>query len=149
MFHINNLKSKYLDVCAFQEKYNLSHQSMNVIESNQAEEFSEFTFANNFIERMDGAVDFLYVYLGALQQGYIAPFPKVIALFIQNHPVRFDHWWSFVQKANMSKGNGGVPVYNEEGKLMKGDDFMPPEHFAQATLIGQAMLKIKNDVNPR
>ena len=41
--------------------------------------------------------------------------------------INLDKWFEEVQNSNMSKlGSDGKPIYNEQGKVMKGPDYFKP-----------------------
>ena len=78
------------------------------------EELDELKIAmktKNLKEVADALTDILYVTYGA---GYA-------------YGVNLDECFKEVQRANMSKlGNDGKPIYNEDGKVMKGPNYTKP-----------------------
>ena len=78
------------------------------------EELSELENAmktKNLKEIADALTDILYVTYGA---GYA-------------YGINLDKCFKEVQRANMSKlGNDGKPIYNENGKVMKGPNYSEP-----------------------
>ena len=78
------------------------------------EELSELENAmktKNLKEIADALTDILYVTYGA---GYA-------------YGINLDKCFKEVQRANMSKlGNDGKPIYNENGKVMKGPKYFEP-----------------------
>jgi len=78
------------------------------------EELNELETAmktKNLKEIADALTDILYVTYGA---GYA-------------YGIDLDKCFKEVQRANMSKlGKDGKPIYNENGKVMKGPDYSPP-----------------------
>lgn len=81
-----------------------------------AEEFREYREAaehGNFEAIAKEIADLVYVVIGtAVAHGF----------------VRFDEIFAEVHRSNMSKlGRDGKPVLREDGKIMKGDDYQPPD----------------------
>ena len=78
------------------------------------EELSELKLAmqqRNIAEIADALTDILYVTYGA---GHA-------------YGINLDKCFEEVQKSNMSKlGNNGKPIYNENGKVMKGPNYFKP-----------------------
>ena len=79
------------------------------------EELDELTKAikeNDILEVADALTDILYVTYGA---GH-------------SFGINLDKCFEEVQKSNMSKlGKDGKPIYNENGKVMKGPDYFKPD----------------------
>ena len=79
------------------------------------EELDELTKAikeNDILEVADALTDILYVTYGA---GH-------------SFGINLDKCFDEVQKSNMSKlGKDGKPIYNENGKVMKGPDYFKPD----------------------
>ena len=79
------------------------------------EELQELTDAMNnkdLLEVADALTDILYVTYGA---GHA-------------FGINLDKCFDEVQKSNMSKlGKDGKPIYNEDGKVMKGPDYFKPD----------------------
>ena len=77
----------------------------------ELEEFKEAIKNNDLKETIDALTDILYVTYGA---GHA-------------FGVNLDQCFEEVQKSNMSKlGKDGKPIYNEEGKVMKGPNYFKP-----------------------
>ena len=78
------------------------------------EELEELIVAikdNNIVEVADALTDILYVTYGA---GH-------------SFGIDLDRCFSEVQRSNMSKlGNDGKPIYNENGKVLKGSNYSKP-----------------------
>tara|TARA_B100000214_G_scaffold354043_1_gene310573 strand:- start:630 stop:1001 length:372 start_codon:yes stop_codon:yes gene_type:complete len=78
----------------------------------ELEEFKEAVKNNDLKEAVDALTDILYVTYGA---GHA-------------FGVNLDKCFDEVQKSNMSKlGNDGKPIYNENGKVMKGPNYFKPD----------------------
>ena len=79
------------------------------------EELDELTKAikeKDILEVADALTDILYVTYGA---GH-------------SFGINLDNCFNEVQKSNMSKlGKDGKPIYNENGKVMKGPDYFKPD----------------------
>ena len=79
------------------------------------EELAEFKQAledNNLLEVADALTDILYVTYGA---GHA-------------FGINLDACFDEVQNSNMSKlGNDGKPIYNDQGKVMKGPNYFKPD----------------------
>ena len=79
------------------------------------EELEELTKAikeNDILEVADALTDILYVTYGA---GH-------------SFGINLDKCFDEVQKSNMSKlGKDGKPLYNENGKVLKGPDYFKPD----------------------
>jgi predicted HAD superfamily Cof-like phosphohydrolase len=74
-------------------------------------ELKEAMEKKNLKEIADALTDILYVTYGA---GYA-------------YGINLDKCFKEVQRANMSKlGNDGKPIYNEQGKVMKGPNYSEP-----------------------
>ena len=77
----------------------------------ELEEFKQAIKNNDLKEAIDALTDILYVTYGA---GHA-------------FGVNLDQCFDEVQKSNMSKlGKDGKPIYNEEGKVMKGPNYFKP-----------------------
>ena len=97
-------------------KAGLSNDKINSLRiSLIEEELSELKNAikeNDLKETIDALTDILYVTYGA---GHA-------------FGVDLDKCFNEVQKSNMSKlGEGGKPIYNEDGKVMKGPNYFKPD----------------------
>ena len=77
----------------------------------ELEELKEAINRKDLKETIDALTDILYVTYGA---GHA-------------FGVNLDHCFEEVQNSNMSKlGNDGKPIYNENGKVMKGPNYFKP-----------------------
>ena len=77
----------------------------------ELEEFKEAIKNNDLNEAIDALTDILYVTYGA---GHA-------------FGVNLDKCFDEVQKSNMSKlGDDGKPIYNKDGKVMKGPKYFKP-----------------------
>ena len=78
----------------------------------ELEEFKQAIKNNDLKETIDALTDILYVTYGA---GHA-------------FGVNLDQCFEEVQKSNMSKlGKDGKPIYNEDGKVMKGPNYFKPD----------------------
>ena len=78
----------------------------------ELDEFEEAVKNKDLKEVADSLTDILYVTYGA---GHA-------------FGINLDECFEEVQKSNMSKlGEGGKPVYNEQGKVMKGPKYFKPD----------------------
>ena len=77
-----------------------------------AEEFNELSNAENYVEGLDAIADLIYVLIGlALKVGF-----------------DLDGAFREVHRSNMSKlGPDGKPIYRDDGKILKGPDYTPPD----------------------
>ena len=97
------------------KKSELSSEKTNFLRlSLIQEELDELTKAikeNDILEVADALTDILYVTYGA---GH-------------SFGINLDKCFEEVQNSNMSKlGSDGKPIYNEQGKVMKGPDYFKP-----------------------
>tara|TARA_Y100001970_G_scaffold198743_1_gene241778 strand:- start:1565 stop:1942 length:378 start_codon:yes stop_codon:yes gene_type:complete len=97
------------------KKSELSSKKINSLRvSLIQEELEELTKAikeNDILEVADALTDILYVTYGA---GHA-------------FGINLDNCFDEVQKSNMSKlGKDGKPIYNDQGKVMKGPDYFKP-----------------------
>lgn len=78
------------------------------------EEYLEAVQNNDIVEVADALGDMLYILCGTiLEHGLQYKIEEV-----------FDE----IQRSNMSKlGPGGLPIYREDGKVMKGPDYFKPD----------------------
>ena len=93
----------------------LSSEKINNLRINlineELEELKKAIKDKNIIEVADALTDILYVAYGA---GHA-------------FGINLDKCFDEVQKSNMSKlGDDGKPIYNENGKVMKGPDYFKP-----------------------
>ena len=98
------------------KKSELSSDKINTLRlSLIQEELDELTKAikeKDILEVADALTDILYVTYGA---GH-------------SFGINLDKCFEEVQKSNMSKlGKDGKPIYNENGKVMKGPDYFKPD----------------------
>ena len=97
-------------------KPDLSTEKINKLRvsliNEELEEFKEAIKNNDPKEAADALTDILYVTYGA---GHA-------------FGINLDKCFDEVQKSNMSKlGNDGKPIYNEQGKVMKGPKYFKPD----------------------
>ena len=97
-------------------KSGLSTEKINKLRASlineELEEFEEAIKNNDLKEAADALTDILYVTYGA---GHA-------------FGINLDKCFDEVQKSNMSKlGNDGKPIYNEQGKVMKGPKYFKPD----------------------
>ena len=97
-------------------KSGLSTEKINKLRvsliNEELEEFKEAIKNNDPKEAADALTDILYVTYGA---GHA-------------FGINLDKCFDEVQKSNMSKlGNDGKPIYNEQGKVMKGPKYFKPD----------------------
>ena len=97
-------------------KSGLSTEKINKLRvsliNEELEEFKEAIKNNDPKEAADALTDILYVTYGA---GHA-------------FGINLDKCFVEVQKSNMSKlGNDGKPIYNEQGKVMKGPKYFKPD----------------------
>ena len=96
-------KPQFPDEKTMQLRYELIKEELNELEQAMK--------TKNLKEIADALTDILYVSYGA---GYA-------------YGINLDKCFKEVQRANMSKlGNDGKPIYNEEGKVMKGPNYSEP-----------------------
>lgn len=75
-------------------------------------ELAEAAAAKNGVEMVDALADLLYVTYG----------------FFHAIGVNADEVFDEVHRSNMSKlGADGKPIYREDGKILKGPDYFPPD----------------------
>jgi predicted HAD superfamily Cof-like phosphohydrolase len=78
----------------------------------EAAEFREALEAGDLVEVADAIADLLYVVYGAAV----------------TFGIPIDEVFSEVHRSNMTKlGADGVPIYREDGKVLKGPSFEPPD----------------------
>ena len=97
-------------------KTELSTEKINLLRisliKEELEELQQAMHENNILEVADALTDILYVTYGA---GHA-------------FGINLDKCFNEVQEANMSKlGENGKPIYNENGKVMKGPNYFKPE----------------------
>ena len=96
-------------------KPSLSSEKINNLRisliNEELEEFKEAIKNNDLKEAADALTDILYVTYGA---GH-------------SFGIDLDKCFNEVQRSNMSKlGKDGKPIYNEQGKVMKGPNYSEP-----------------------
>jgi len=97
-------------------KTELSTEKINLLRisliKEELEELQQAMHENNILEVADALTDILYVTYGA---GHA-------------FGINLDKCFNEVQESNMSKlGENGKPIYNENGKVMKGPNYFKPE----------------------
>tara|TARA_B100001250_G_scaffold410352_1_gene436631 strand:+ start:1491 stop:1862 length:372 start_codon:yes stop_codon:yes gene_type:complete len=97
-------------------KTELSTEKINLLRisliKEELEELQQAVRENNILEVADALTDILYVTYGA---GHA-------------FGINLDKCFNEVQESNMSKlGENGKPIYNENGKVMKGPNYFKPE----------------------
>jgi len=97
-------------------KPDLSSEKINNLRisliNEELEEFKQAIKNNDLKEAVDALTDILYVTYGA---GHA-------------FGVNLDRCFDEVQKSNMSKlGKDGKPIYNDDGKVMKGPNYFKPD----------------------
>lgn len=116
--------SNFKDVKVFMEKFGQMVRTkpqfpddktmqlrLNLIKE-ELSELEEAMKTKNLKEIADALTDILYVTYGA---GYA-------------YGIDLDECFKEVQRANMSKlGKDGKPIYNEQGKVMKGPNYTKPD----------------------
>ena len=96
-------KPQFPDEKTMKLRFDLIQEELN--------ELKEAMETKNLQEIADALTDILYVTYGA---GYA-------------YGINLDKCFKEVQRANMSKlGNDGKPIYNENGKVMKGPGYTKP-----------------------
>jgi len=98
------------------KKPGLSTEKINKLRisliNEELEEFKEAIKNNDLKEAADALTDILYVTYGAGQA----------------FGINLDKCFNEVQESNMSKlGEDGKPIYNDEGKVMKGPKYFKPD----------------------
>ena len=98
------------------KKPGLSTEKINKLRvsliNEELEEFKDAIKTNDLKEVVDALTDILYVTYGA---GHA-------------FGVNLDKCFDEVQQSNMSKlGDDGKPIYNDEGKVMKGPKYFKPD----------------------
>lgn len=79
----------------------------------EIDELAKAVQEKDMVEIADGVCDAIYILLGtAIEYGFYD---------------RLEQMFSEVHRSNMSKLKDGQPVYREDGKVIKGPDFSPPD----------------------
>ena len=117
MTNFNSVK-KFMEVFGQEVKTKAEFPSDKVIQlrynliKEELDEFSQALKDKNLVEAADALTDILYVTYGA-----------GVAFGID-----LDKCFDEVQKSNMSKlGDDGKPIYNDQGKVMKGPKYFKPD----------------------
>ena len=97
-------------------KPSFSSDKINILRYNlikeELDEFKQALDNNDLLEVADALTDILYVTYGA---GHA-------------FGINLDACFEEVQNSNMSKlGNDGKPIYNDQGKVMKGPNYFKPD----------------------
>ena len=116
--------SNFNDVKIFMETYGQEVKDKSVFPSEkivklridlikeELDELSEAINKKDIVEVADALTDILYVTYGA---GHA-------------FGINLDNCFQEVQKSNMSKlGSGGKPIFNDNGKVMKGPNYFQPD----------------------
>lgn len=79
----------------------------------EAQEYAEAESNGDLVEMADALADLVYVAYGAALE----------------HGIDLDHVLQEVQRSNLSKlhHETGLPIYREDGKVLKGENFSPPD----------------------
>jgi predicted HAD superfamily Cof-like phosphohydrolase len=121
---LSNMRtSPYILVKEFHETYNMPIRDVPVLDiparkmrlgliMEEALEYAEAEGKDDFIEMADALADIVYVAYGAALE----------------HGIDLDHVLEEVQRSNLSKlhHETGLPIYREDGKVLKGENFTPP-----------------------
>ena len=117
MSNFNKVKD-FMSIYGQEIKNNAEFPDKKIIElrlkliQEELNEFKEAIKNRDIIEVADALTDILYVTYGA---GH-------------SFGINLDKCFDEVQKSNMSKlGKDGKPIYNENGKVMKGPDYFKPD----------------------
>jgi predicted HAD superfamily Cof-like phosphohydrolase len=117
MTNFNSVK-KFMQTFGQEVKTKAGFPSDKIVElrykliKEELDEFEEAIKSKNLKEVADSLTDILYVTYGA---GHA-------------FGINLDSCFEEVQKSNMSKaGKDGKPIYNEDGKVMKGPDYFEPD----------------------
>jgi predicted HAD superfamily Cof-like phosphohydrolase len=89
-----------------------SEMRMDILKE-EIDELDEAASYNDFVNIADAIVDSMYILIGTALEYGIAH--------------RLEECFEEVHRSNMSKlGADGFPVYREDGKIMKGPNYTPP-----------------------
>lgn len=115
--------SPHVLVTEFHETYNMPIREKPVLDiparkmrlalvTEEAEEYAEAEANDDLIEIADALADIVYVAYGAALE----------------HGIDLDEVLKEVQRSNLSKlhHETGLPIYREDGKVLKGENFFPP-----------------------
>ena len=121
------MKKSFLSTQAkeFRSKYNLKNSSAKIVRSYQKdliiEEFKEFLEAEGSLFREHPSVQ-----EEALKE--LADLVYVCYQYAENMGWLLDEALNRVHISNMSKlGEDGKPIYREDGKVLKGPNYKPPD----------------------
>lgn len=118
------MRHPFDDVREFHEVYNLAQGSVPALPDQdlrdlrfrllkeEFEEYQEGERTNDIVEIADALADIIYIACGTAV-AYGIPLDRVFAE---------------VHRSNMSKlGEDGKPIYREDGKVLKGPNYTPPD----------------------
>lgn len=122
---INNIKiSPHILVTEFHNTYNMPIRDTPTLDIparkmrlelilEEAQEYAEAESMGDLVEMADALADLVYVAYGAALE----------------HGIDLDHVLQEVQRSNLSKlhHETGLPIYREDGKVLKGENFSPPD----------------------
>lgn len=122
---INNIKiSPHILVTEFHNTYNMPIRDTPTLDIparkmrlelilEEAQEYAEAEAMGDLVEMADALADLVYVAYGAALE----------------HGIDLDHVLQEVQRSNLSKlhHETGLPIYREDGKVLKGENFSPPD----------------------
>ena len=96
------------------------------------EELKELAEADNHVDRLDAIVDSVYVLTGQeVHDSSLTGINYFIIILIDlatEMGYDFVSAWNEVHASNMSKlDENGVPIYREDGKVLKGPNFFAPD----------------------
>lgn len=122
-FLANTRVSPHVLVTEFHETYNMPIRSVPVLDiparkmrlsliMEEALEYAEAESKDDLVEMADALADLVYVAYGAALE----------------HGIDLDHVLEEVQRSNLSKlhHETGLPIYREDGKVLKGENYSPP-----------------------
>lgn len=117
-------QSPHVLVSEFHSTYNMPIRDIPVLDiparkmrleliMEEAEEYREAEANSDLVEMADALADLVYVAYGAALE----------------HGIDLDHVLKEVQRSNLSKlhHETGLPIYREDGKVLKGENFSPPD----------------------
>lgn len=129
------------------EKMNLSEMFERVNLRNkllieEAEEYIKAEAENNKVEMLDAICDMNYIYLGTLLEKNNGDIDTVVKdIFFEGDKI-FEKIWAEIDKnkfdkifceafeevhrSNMSKLKNGKAIFREDGKILKGKNYFPP-----------------------
>lgn len=106
-------------------------------------EYEDAEKQNDIVEKLDAVCDMYYIHIGTLLEQNKGDVEKVASkiFFLEDERTKKIFKWETqnafntilalafeeVHKSNMSKlGLDGKPIYREDGKIIKGPDYFPP-----------------------